>query len=417
MKVLYFSIVPFSFDDDKIGFKGASWIASLIRVMSSIKDFHIAVSYVNLNNGDIAIQQRGNISIYPINIHRNKIQKLKDHTKSVYFDNIVVEESLNIIKKYQPDIIHVFGSEWNFGLITPYTNIPVVIHMQGFWPQYRNVNLLKSEFALRTLKVLPKTPKQLLSNYRFSSMSKQRADREENILRLNKYFFGRTEWDRSIVYLYNTKACYFHVNEALRDEFVENKKVWHPHDRSIMKLVSVGTSEMKGMDVILKTAQLIKENFQGSFVWTVFGKKPNLKYLRTITGIVAQDVYVHFVGNGTAEEIMFALLDADMYVHAAYAENSPNSICEAQMMGMPIISSNAGGIISLFDKEYNSSMLAPINDPFYLASKIIQLANDKELCVNLGKLNWNISRSRNNDENIRKETLNAYDTIISNHKV
>lgn len=87
------------------------------------------------------------------------------------------------------------------------------------------------------------------------------------------------------------------------------------------------------------------------------------------------------------------------------------------MMGMPIISSNAGGIISLFDKEYNSSMLAPINDPFYLASKIIQLANDKELCVKLGKLNWNISRSRNNDENIRKETINAYDTIISNHKV
>lgn len=412
MKVLFFSITPFSFDDSKVGSKGASWIASLIRVMSSIKDFNIVVSYVNLNNGDVAIQERDNISIYPINIHRNKVQTLMDHTKSANFDKIVVIEALHVINESKPDLIHIFGSEWNFGLITPYINIPVVIHMQGFWPQYRNVNLLKSEFAMRTLRVLPKTPRQLLSNYRFSSISKQRAEREEKILRSNKYFFGRTEWDRSIVNLYNNQACYFHVNEALRREFVNSNQVWQPHERAVMRLVSVGTSEMKGMDVILKTASLLKENFKGCFEWTVFGKVPNLRYLKAITGIEALEVNVHFVGNGTADEILAALLDTDIYVHAAYAENSPNSICEAQMMGVPIITTNAGGIVSLFDKQYDLSMLAPINDPYYLASKIIQLVEDKELCIKLGKINWNISRLRNSDENIRKETINAYNSIL-----
>ena len=416
MKVLYFSITPFTFDDDKVGIKGASWIASLIRIMSSVKDVQIAVSYVNLNNGDKAIQHRDNISIYPINIHRNKFQTFKDHTKLAYFDEIVVRKSLKVIEGYKPDIIHIFGSEWNFGLITPFTDVPVVIHMQGFWPQYRNVNLLKSEFALKTLKVLPKTPRQLFSNYRFSSMSKQRAEREEKILQMNKYFFGRTEWDKSIIYLYNSHARYFHVNEALRSEFVESKQVWHLHDRTVIKLVSVGTSEMKGIDVILKTALLLKENCHGNFEWIIFGKIPRIMDLKTITNIEAQDVNIHFVGNGTAEDILSTLLDADMYVHAAYAENSPNSICEAQMIGLPIVTSYAGGIVSLFDKQYDASMFTPINDPFYLASKIIQLIKDKALCIKLSKLNWNISRLRNSDENILKETLNAYNTIISCHK-
>ena len=36
-----------------------------------------------------------------------------------------------MIDAYQPDVIHCWGSELCFGLIAKYTDIPVVMHIQG----------------------------------------------------------------------------------------------------------------------------------------------------------------------------------------------------------------------------------------------------------------------------------------------
>ena len=43
-----------------------------------------------------------------------------------------------IIEEYKPDLIQVFGTEWPFGLISKYTNIPTVVHIQGSMVPYNN---------------------------------------------------------------------------------------------------------------------------------------------------------------------------------------------------------------------------------------------------------------------------------------
>ena len=48
---------------------------------------------------------------------------------------------MNIINLYNPDIIHVHGTEDNFGLIQFYTKKPVVISIQGL------LNPLKKYFS------------------------------------------------------------------------------------------------------------------------------------------------------------------------------------------------------------------------------------------------------------------------------
>ena len=42
-------------------------------------------------------------------------------------------------------------------------------------------------------------------------------------------------------------------------------------------------------------------------------------------------------------------------------DNSPNSLCEAMAVGMPVIASNIGGIPSLIDDEVNG-LLFKVND-------------------------------------------------------
>lgn len=55
-------------------------------------------------------------------------------------DKIIIADCLKVIEDFKPDIIHVFGSEWGFGLVEKYVDIPVVIHMQGSLPPYVNAS-------------------------------------------------------------------------------------------------------------------------------------------------------------------------------------------------------------------------------------------------------------------------------------
>lgn len=53
----------------------------------------------------------------------------------------LIPMAVKIVEEIRPDIIQVFGSEWCWGQVQLYTNIPVVIHMQGSIPPYYNARL------------------------------------------------------------------------------------------------------------------------------------------------------------------------------------------------------------------------------------------------------------------------------------
>ena len=56
---------------------------------------------------------------------------------------------------------------------------------------------------------------------------------------------------------------------------------------------------------------------------------------------------VRFNGKKTASELAKELSRATFYVHPSHVDNSPNSLCEAQIVGTPTISTHIGGIPSL----------------------------------------------------------------------
>ena len=96
-----------------------------------------------------------------------------------------------------------------------------------------------------------------------------------------------------------------------------------------------------------------------------------------------------------------------MFVHTSYIDNSPNSVCEAQFLGIPIISTNVGGIRSLI-KENESGILVPSNDPYYLASQIIKLFSDKTEAIRLGIKGRIVAKERHNPTVIINALISIY---------
>ena len=77
-----------------------------------------------------------------------------------------------------------------------------------------------------------------------------------------------------------------------------------------------------------------------------------------------------------SEILVKYLISSDLYIHTAYIDNSPNSICEAQLLGIPIIATYVGGIPSLIENQ-KDGLLIPANDPYSLAFEIIKLFGDE----------------------------------------
>ena len=103
---------------------------------------------------------------------------------------------------------------------------------------------------------------------------------------------------------------------------------------------------------------------------------------------------------------------SSLYIHNAYIENSPNSICEAQITGIPIISTDVGGIPSLIENG-KTGFLVPIDSPELMADKIISLSQNKELLCKISKKAQIAEKQRHDEKKILNQLLNCYRSIIN----
>lgn len=415
MKVLWFSVTPLSINaGENTGIEGKGWISSLLQIALGIENIELVVAYENYSPQKKEVEETERLKIIPINICRyGKRQIIKDMMTYREVDDFVLSESLKIIHENKPDLIHVFGAEWCFGLLAKHVSIPVVIHIQGLWSQIRNSLLLPGQSSLfdRLKPELLTHPLGFFARYQYYNLSMERHRREEEILRTNKYFMCRTRWDQSIVRFYNREARVFHVDEALRQEFIQCKSRWKPRTKN-KKIVIVTTGacySIKGPDVVLKTAKLIRENTDCEIVWKwIGGTEDDIKEFEKMTKINALEVGVRMMGTLSATEMIEELLSSDMYVHTSYSDNSPNAVCEAQYLGLPVIATDTGGVISLFSTNYDKNMIVPMNDPFYLASKIMELHGDDTRAMCLAENNWVISHQRHDYTRILKQLNDTY---------
>lgn len=240
---------------------------------------------------------------------------------------------------------------------------------------------------------------------------------EKKIFEHVKYYMGRTCWDKAVTKVCNPERVYFHVDEALRPAFIEGVNHWTLNEKnsSKLRLVTIGCSTLyKGLDMMIKTAIQLKK-LGIDFEWNVIGHIPNefRKMVEYKEKKKFKDCNINILGFQSPEFISELLCNSSMYVHTAYIENSPNSLCEAQIIGVPIVSTNVGGISSLVSDGIDG-VLIPANDPYRMAFEIAELFADKERMERYSTKGMERAKERHNPKNIARDLLNCYNTIIRN---
>ena len=412
LKVLWFSIAP-NLKDLALG---GSWIGALKDVVKKHKDIDLSIVFATNDNSVKDKTELEGITYYSIKTNRNFIQrKYVDTFTHVFNDKITIEKSMCIIREVRPDIIHVWGSEWCYGEISQLTKIPVVIHMQGCWPPYRyaggdDLTKFLSDAITHWYK-----PYHIFWNILDLHGSKERARREENILRTNKYFMCRTRWDKALINLYAPNSKIYLCEEALRVDFTNCNKRWKKHNTNRLKLITVGINPIKGIREIMTAAKLLVDNTNIDFEWKLCGANTGyIKELERSLNVSCSKIFINPIGKCNSSKLIEELLDSDIYVHASHIDNSPNAVCEAQYLGLPIIATNVGGIPSLFDKSYPLDFLIPSWDPYYLASKVKELSENVELMEAMSEMNYKIAHFRHDPNHIYNQLLSIYNNILYN---
>ncbi|GAB6012945.1 glycosyltransferase family 4 protein [Viscerimonas tarda] len=413
MRILWFSVTPSMYVANIVGHNGGGWIASLEQLVRKAPEIQLGIAF-EYEDSCFRVEKE-QVVYYPINDCFSTKYKLKRKISYDAEEKTLIPKCLKIIEDFKPDVIHVFGSEWCFGLVAQHTDIPVVIHMQGSIPPYYNARFpagySKSDYVLYNGLNIKRTISQLREDNFFLLRSK----REERILRNCHYYMGRTEWDYNITQLYNPDSQYFYCSEALRDLFVNSDEKWNFHNRNRISIVStISGSKRKGIDTILKTAKLLKENTNIDFEWLIFGVK-DISYHEKKTKIKAEDFNVKLMGVVSAPALKEKLLNADMLIHPSYIDNSPNSVCEAQILGLPVICTNVGGISSLV-KHQETGLLFPANDPFTLCAYIKLLVQDSSLASKIGENAREEAINRHNQDVILRDLLAIYHKVKLNAK-
>jgi glycosyltransferase involved in cell wall biosynthesis len=406
---LWFTNTPSLYKSEKNGYNGGGWIKSLQSLISSNSNIELAISFFHDDKCFKATES--NIVYYPISLYNTNFKKIIHNLFYNKYDKIELAYFMKVINDFQPDVIHVFGTEKSFGLITRLTKIPVVIHLQGILNPYLNAYFPPGVSLFQTILNKLMNPLGAVNFLKSFLFFKHNAKREAEILSNCNFFMGRTDWDKNISKLYAPSSTYFYCSEVLREKFYETFSSHREKSDKFILVSTISKTTYKGFDLILKTANLLKNNTNLVFEWNVFGVQ-DYKEWELILGIKSIDVGINIMGIKDEDNLVISLTKGDVFIHTSYIDNSPNSICEAQMLGLPVISTDVGGISSLITNEISGYLVAS-NDPFTIAYKVLEIKGNQIKANKIGEKGRQIALRRHDRETIKNDLFNCYYNIIN----
>lgn len=407
LKVLWFSPLP-GYARKGNSYGGGGWISSLATAFSARSDVELAIAYPIRSGQESGNGEADGILRFPLPKPDVGFGRLGRFFSLEKQDRAFLEMARTVLREYRPDVMQVFGLEREFGLLAENGSVPLVLHLQGLlgpcvnaWtpPGYRMWDYVVADGW---------NPKSMVLRLRSIAFNRHLAQRERLVLKRLRFVMGRTDWDRRYCSMFAPQARYFTCWEVLRSCFYEPGEWTPPASPSFVSILS--TPPYKGHDMILKTARVLQETGIGSFTWFVFGVR-DFHLAERKTGIKARDVNVVPMGVASDKRLREALLSSSAYVHPSYIDNSPNSVCEAQVLGVPVVATNVGGVSSLFPQD-QVMRLVPANDPFAMAARLREalvtpaaFISDRDAC-----------RLRHDPATVCNELLSIYRDMLSSSR-
>ncbi len=321
----------------------------------------------------------------------------------------------------RPDIIHIHGTEYSHGWawIQACGSQHVVISIQGMTSvcsQYYHEGIsiceILSAISFRDI---------IRGGMLRGQMSfRKRGEYEKKMIQSVRHVIGRTSWDHAHVMTINPHCTYHFCNETLRDDFYTGENWEYGNCQPYTIFISQSLNPFKGLHQLIKALPHILKSFPDTHVF-VAGEDPTLgydisnwwritgygRYLKHLMRHLDVKKHITFIGNVDARQMKEELLKCNVFVMPSAIENSPNSLGEAQILGVPCVASYVGGIPDMM--KGNEENLYRYEETEMLARLICRVFMEKDHQTDMST----IAALRHCPQKNLKDLISIYESILN----
>ena len=325
--------------------------------------------------------------------------------------NDQIERFEEILSDFQPDVVHIWGTEYehSYSMVKACEKLKclekVVVNLQGFvfFLGEKYTFGIEDKYLNRDVNgiTLEQQKHQFMAN----------SGREIETLSLVKNVIGRTDFDRNIATEINKDINYIKIGEILRPQFYESEKWRYEECKKHSIFISQAGYPIKGLHLILESLAKLKKIYPDLTV-EIGGSplKEDTPYGYYIYSLIRKydiEGIISFCGLLDACQMIDKYLSANVFLSPSILENSSNSICEAMMLGVPVVASNTGGTLSMV-KDGLSGYLYSLGNNNAMIEHISKVFNNSETIGRLSECEIKMSKENNDKEKIVSKILNVY---------
>ncbi|MFS4493388.1 glycosyltransferase family 4 protein [Maribacter sp. 2308TA10-17] len=192
----------------------------------------------------------------------------------------------------------------------------------------------------------------------------------------------------------------------------ENPSIENPVNEDLVLLFLSRIERVKGIYEALESFEILKEEYP-SLKLKVAGTGGELDAARAYIeqkGLQGVELLGWITGEGKAK----AFAESDIYLLPSYhGEGLPCSILEAMATGLPVISTDVGGIKDFFE-DGTMGYLVKMKNPSEISEKLRLLINNPEQIEVMGRYNIEYARNRFTPKKVGSELERIYDETVKN---
>lgn len=330
------------------------------------------------------------------------------------------------LQNFQPDVIHIWGTEYGHTLAMANAAEAencldrTVASIQGLCSIYAG------HYAEGVPEKIQKryTLRDLLRRDNIRQQQKKfalRGQMEVKALQKLRHVIGRTQWDKACTRQINPGAKYHFCNETLRSCFYEDGWRYESCIRHRIFASSLAYP-VKGFHYLLEAMGQIVKQYPDATI-AVPGRsflpenaRARLRqnsyeaYLEKLAKQYGLEGKIEFLGSLSAEAMKAEYCKANVFVMPSTIENSPNSLGEAMLLGVPCVAADVGGVADLMDHRQEGYVYQP-SAAYMLANYVTQVFDMEEQAALLGSAACQHARRTHDPEKNLRDLLNIYEKL------
>lgn len=364
------------------------WMVGMWNAMKKQKDVELAISFPLYETTDLTIGEVDGARVYGF---------AQSQRICLHYEESVERQLRQAMDDFQPDIVHIFGTEYMHALAA----------VRAFGRPERTVIGIQGMVSVYAKHFMAGVPDWVQRGRTFRDIAKgdnlihqrqsfyERARFEIEAIEKVDHVIGRTDWDKACTEQINRQAHYHFCNETLRESFYEHRwELSQCEKHSIF--VSQGSYPIKGFHYLLQAMPAILKEYPDAHVYVAGGDitkqdswKDKLrqssygKYICQLIHDNGLQGHVTFTGFLDEQAMCERYYRSHVFVSPSSIENSPNSVGEAMLLGMPVVSSDVGGVKNMMTHG-EEGFVYQEDAPYMLAHYVNRIFADDDLAQRLG---------------------------------